>query len=163
MKLPSKLCNDRSNGLRYIDIWVFGVHFRPPSWIFCQTGSELLFLVSNDGPKLRWKFHHDRSKGLQQIEIWVFWRLFPAAILDYLRNRKWIVFAWFLMLVRSFGENFVMIGQTVSDILRFKCLALISGRHLGFSVRPQVNCFSPVPNDGRKLRWKFHHDLSNGL
>ena len=41
----------------------------------------------------------------------------------------------------SFGENFVMIGQTVSDISRFKCLALISGRHLGFSAKPEVSCF----------------------
>ena len=41
----------------------------------------------------------------------------------------------------SFGENFVMIGQMVSDILILSVLALISGRHLGLSAKPEVDCF----------------------
>ena len=45
------------------------------------------------------------------------------------------------MMVWSFRENFVMIGETVSDILWFKCFALISGRHLWFSLKPEVDCF----------------------
>ena len=70
----------------------FGARFRPPSWILCQTGSWLFFLVWNDARKLQLKFHDDRPNGLEATAIFVFRHLFPAAILDFLPNRKWIIF-----------------------------------------------------------------------
>ena len=119
----------------------FGAYFRRPSWILDRTEIRLVFGVSHDGMKLLWKFGNDRSNGLRYIEIWVFCRSFPAAILNFPPNRKYIVFFWFLIMPWSYGENFVTIGQMVFKILRFSFLAHISGGHLVFWSEPKLDWY----------------------